>query len=85
MPSRQRLSPSQRKNVEWLARRKGITCETCGSANLTCLDTVLRYVGNNLEVELRCTNHGRHVGGGGAVQRFQFPSDVALVMGIEVR
>jgi hypothetical protein len=81
----QRLSSSQRKSVEWLARRKRITCETCGSANLTCLDTLRRYDGNNLAVELRCMNHAGHVGGAGTVQQFRFPTDVARVSGIDVR
>jgi hypothetical protein len=85
MPDIQRLSSGQRKNVEWLARRKGITCKTCGSTDLTCLDTARRHVGDNLGVELRCVNHAGHVGGAGTVQRFRFTSDVARGLGIEVR
>ena len=85
MSGMQYLSSSQRKHVEWLARRNGITCETCGSANLTCLDTMRQYVGNNLRVELRCTNHNGHVGGAGTVQPFQFSYRDARAIGINVR
>lgn len=84
MPGTQHLTSSQRKSVEWLARRKGITCAKCGSANLTCLDTAWQYVAN-IGVELRCTNRAEHAGSTATVQPFQFSFDEARVMGINVR
>ncbi len=81
MPHKQRISPGQQRALEWLAREQGVTCETCGSADLMCGDTVWPYI-SRMRVELRCRNQVAHVGGAGTVQPFRFTLDHARAIGI---
>ena len=84
MPHTQHLSPGQQRAVEWLAQDKRVTCEECGSADLTCGDIAWPYLGH-IGVELRCTNQAAHADSAGTVQSFQLSFNEAQAMGLNVR
>jgi hypothetical protein len=83
MPHTQRISPGQQRALEWLAREQGVACETCGSADLMCGDSVWPYI-SRMGVELRCRNQAAHVDGAATVQPFRFTLDQARAIGIDV-
>jgi hypothetical protein len=84
MLSTQRLDPRQQRTVEWYARSKGITCGTCGSADLACDDTARLHIGGNVSVKLRCTNQAGHVSDAGTVQRFRLSVEEAWAIGVKM-
>ena len=57
----QDLGTEQRARIERLARGKGITCRTCGSAELRSDGRAHPYVGKGFGVDLWCTNADAHL------------------------
>jgi hypothetical protein len=56
----QQLNDIQRKNIEQLARDKGITCQYCGSSELRSEGNAHPYIDSNFGVDLWCANATGH-------------------------
>jgi hypothetical protein len=84
----QQLNVDQRARIEQLARDKGITCQTCGSAELRSEGNAHPYIGNSFGGDLWCTNAGGHPAHDpriGARQNFQLSQKEARSLSLQLR
>jgi hypothetical protein len=54
------LGADQRRRIEELANAKGITCNGCGSGDLSCAEEARRTFNHGARVELHCSNAAHH-------------------------
>jgi hypothetical protein len=57
------LNSSQRRQIEQLVRRAGLTCEVCDSEDLSCDERAVRTVSEGISVRLFCNNRKDHADG----------------------
>ena len=54
------LNSSQRRQIEQLVRRAGLTCEVCDSEDLSCDERAVRTISHGISVRLFCNNRKDH-------------------------
>jgi hypothetical protein len=80
------LTSDQRRRIEGLVRQRGVTCQHCGSTDLSCGDVVLKGL-RNFNVDLFCNNRAAHPEGLAVKQpaSFNIPFEEAHTVGLPVR